>query len=282
MVGALARTGRLDSTYILFTSDNGFFQGEHNIYKGKYLAYDPSSHVPLLIRGPGIPAGHGVGRARHQRRPRADHPRGRRRHRRPADGRALDAAVRPRRAPAHAPPGPARRARGRRHRPRRRRAQRHGRRVPRDPHRRATSTSSGSTARASSTTARATRARCARATATGATGASAARCTASSCACGRASATSAASRSGRSAGTPQPAPSHICWRLRRCRDSFFGPSSRRCSPPPPFPPPPPRRRADAMPGPISAYPSPGTVSASPSTQISLRGAPAEPARAASA
>ena len=57
MVGALARTGRLDSTYILFTSDNGFFQGEHNIAKGKYLAYDPSSHVPLLIRGPGIPAG---------------------------------------------------------------------------------------------------------------------------------------------------------------------------------------------------------------------------------
>jgi arylsulfatase A-like enzyme len=57
VVGALARTGRLDSTYILFTSDNGFFQGEHNIYKGKYLAYDPSSHVPLLIRGPGIPAG---------------------------------------------------------------------------------------------------------------------------------------------------------------------------------------------------------------------------------
>ena len=41
VVGALARTGRLDSTYVLFTSDNGFFQGEHNIAKGKYLAYDP-------------------------------------------------------------------------------------------------------------------------------------------------------------------------------------------------------------------------------------------------
>ena len=57
VVGALARTGRLGSTYVLFTSDNGFFQGEHRIYKGKYLAYDPSSHVPLLIRGPGIPPG---------------------------------------------------------------------------------------------------------------------------------------------------------------------------------------------------------------------------------
>ena len=57
VVGALARTGRLDSTYILFTSDNGFFQGEHRIVKGKYLAYDPASHVPLMIRGPGIAPG---------------------------------------------------------------------------------------------------------------------------------------------------------------------------------------------------------------------------------
>jgi len=57
VVGTLARTGRLDSTYVLFTSDNGFFQGEHRIVKGKYLAYDPASHVPLLIRGPGIAPG---------------------------------------------------------------------------------------------------------------------------------------------------------------------------------------------------------------------------------
>jgi arylsulfatase A-like enzyme len=57
VVGALERTGRLGSTYVLFTSDNGFFQGEHRIVKGKYLAYDPSSHVPLLIRGPGIAPG---------------------------------------------------------------------------------------------------------------------------------------------------------------------------------------------------------------------------------
>ena len=57
VVAALERTGRLGSTYILFTSDNGFFQGEHRIAKGKYLAYDPSTHVPLLLRGPGIPAG---------------------------------------------------------------------------------------------------------------------------------------------------------------------------------------------------------------------------------
>jgi N-acetylglucosamine-6-sulfatase len=57
IVNRLGATGQLERTYVLFTSDNGFFQGEHRIPKGKYLAYEPSSHVPLLIRGPGIPAG---------------------------------------------------------------------------------------------------------------------------------------------------------------------------------------------------------------------------------
>ena len=57
VVAALEQRGELDSTYILFTSDNGFLQGEHRIAKGKYYAYEPSSHVPLLVRGPGIRPG---------------------------------------------------------------------------------------------------------------------------------------------------------------------------------------------------------------------------------
>ena len=120
VVGALARTGRLDSTYILFTSDNGFFQGEHNIAKGKYLAYDPSSHVPLLIRGPGIPAGTVSGElvANADLAPTILEAAGATADR-PVDGRSM-LPVRPRPAPAHAPAGPARGARGRRHRPRRR------------------------------------------------------------------------------------------------------------------------------------------------------------------
>src|SRR3954451_19580257 len=54
---ALQSRGILDDTYVIFASDNGFFRGEHRIASGKYLPYDPSARVPLLIRGPGIPKG---------------------------------------------------------------------------------------------------------------------------------------------------------------------------------------------------------------------------------
>ena len=57
IIGALAQEGQLDNTYLVFTSDNGYFSGEHRIRQGKYLPHEPSSHVPLVIRGPGVPAG---------------------------------------------------------------------------------------------------------------------------------------------------------------------------------------------------------------------------------
>jgi N-acetylglucosamine-6-sulfatase len=57
IVGALGRAGALDDTYIVFTSDNGYLQGEHRVPSGKMLPYDPSSRVPLIVRGPGLPAG---------------------------------------------------------------------------------------------------------------------------------------------------------------------------------------------------------------------------------
>ena len=57
LLDALKSRGILDDTYIIFASDNGFFRGEHRIASGKYLPYEPSARVPLLIRGPGIPHG---------------------------------------------------------------------------------------------------------------------------------------------------------------------------------------------------------------------------------
>ena len=57
LVDTLEETGQLDRTVILFTSDNGFFHGQHRIPEGKLLPYDEAIHVPLIVRGGGFPAG---------------------------------------------------------------------------------------------------------------------------------------------------------------------------------------------------------------------------------
>jgi N-acetylglucosamine-6-sulfatase len=57
IIRALGRAGELDNTYVIFTSDHGFMQGEHRIPEGKMVPYDPSTQVPLLIRGPRLPQG---------------------------------------------------------------------------------------------------------------------------------------------------------------------------------------------------------------------------------
>jgi N-acetylglucosamine-6-sulfatase len=57
LVEALRAAGRLDDTYIVFTSDNGFHMGQHRLEPGKYTPYEPDIHVPLLVRGPGVPRG---------------------------------------------------------------------------------------------------------------------------------------------------------------------------------------------------------------------------------
>ncbi|MDQ3629133.1 MAG: sulfatase [Actinomycetota bacterium] len=56
-LSTLRKQGVLDDTYVIFTSDNGFFLGEHRIKHGKVLPYDEALRTPLLIRGPGIAAG---------------------------------------------------------------------------------------------------------------------------------------------------------------------------------------------------------------------------------
>ena len=56
LLSQLEADGRLDNTVVLFTSDNGYFQGEHAL-DSKLLAYEESIRVPLLVRGPGIAGG---------------------------------------------------------------------------------------------------------------------------------------------------------------------------------------------------------------------------------
>jgi hypothetical protein len=53
---ALAQTGELDNTVLVFTSDNGWLYGEHRLSR-KIVAYEESIRVPLIIRGPGFAQG---------------------------------------------------------------------------------------------------------------------------------------------------------------------------------------------------------------------------------
>jgi N-acetylglucosamine-6-sulfatase len=53
IIAELKQTGRLDNTYILFTSDNGYAFGEHRL-QGKGDLYDEAIRVPMLVRGPDV------------------------------------------------------------------------------------------------------------------------------------------------------------------------------------------------------------------------------------
>jgi arylsulfatase A-like enzyme len=58
VVGKLRDKGVMGNTYVFFTSDNGVFRGEHRIPADKGRPYEEDIHVPLLVRGPGVAAGH--------------------------------------------------------------------------------------------------------------------------------------------------------------------------------------------------------------------------------
>jgi N-acetylglucosamine-6-sulfatase len=60
LIAILKRTHQLDNTLVVFVSDNGWLQGEHRIPGDKFLPYEESLRVPLIMRGPGVPAGRTV------------------------------------------------------------------------------------------------------------------------------------------------------------------------------------------------------------------------------
>jgi N-acetylglucosamine-6-sulfatase len=57
IVRALVANSELNNTLIIYTSDNGFFNGEHRLSMVKRHIYEESIRVPLMMRGPGIPPG---------------------------------------------------------------------------------------------------------------------------------------------------------------------------------------------------------------------------------
>jgi len=52
IIRLLKRTGELDETVFIFYSDNGYFSGEHRLFKGKGLPYEEAVRVPAMIRVP--------------------------------------------------------------------------------------------------------------------------------------------------------------------------------------------------------------------------------------
>ena len=57
LVATLREKGELSSTYLVLGSDNGVHAGHHRLGEGKRLAYEEDIRVPLIVRGPDIPAG---------------------------------------------------------------------------------------------------------------------------------------------------------------------------------------------------------------------------------
>lgn len=57
LVSRLEESDKLDNTYIIYTSDNGFHIGQHRLPPGKTCGFEEDIRVPLFIRGPGITEG---------------------------------------------------------------------------------------------------------------------------------------------------------------------------------------------------------------------------------
>jgi choline-sulfatase len=56
LLDALEKSGQAGNTYVIFTADHGLAVGQHGLM-GKQNLYDHSIRMPLLVNGPGIPAG---------------------------------------------------------------------------------------------------------------------------------------------------------------------------------------------------------------------------------
>jgi N-acetylglucosamine-6-sulfatase len=52
MVEALRESGQLDDTLFVFTSDHGYFYGEHGLNPERRLAYEETIRIPLVVRYP--------------------------------------------------------------------------------------------------------------------------------------------------------------------------------------------------------------------------------------
>jgi arylsulfatase A-like enzyme len=56
-VDTLKASGKLENTFFFFMGDNGYHMGNHRLMTGKIAPYEEDIKVPMLVRGPGVPAG---------------------------------------------------------------------------------------------------------------------------------------------------------------------------------------------------------------------------------
>jgi N-acetylglucosamine-6-sulfatase len=65
MIGTIEQTLAADgisrNTYLIFSSDNGLHTGQYRLMPGKLTSFDTDIHVPLIVVGPGVPAGTSTG-----------------------------------------------------------------------------------------------------------------------------------------------------------------------------------------------------------------------------
>ncbi|BCS21427.1 sulfatase family protein [Aspergillus puulaauensis] len=57
LLNRLERSGQLNNTYVIYSSDNGFHIGQHRLPPGKSTSYEEDIRVPFFVRGPGIKPG---------------------------------------------------------------------------------------------------------------------------------------------------------------------------------------------------------------------------------
>ncbi|MFM8496844.1 MAG: sulfatase, partial [Planctomycetia bacterium] len=56
MLDHLDETGLAGNTVVIYTTDNGWYLGEHGLYDKRFM-YEPGLRVPLVARGPGVKPG---------------------------------------------------------------------------------------------------------------------------------------------------------------------------------------------------------------------------------
>ncbi|CZT23448.1 related to ARS-1 arylsulfatase [Ramularia collo-cygni] len=58
LIERLEKSGILNETYIIYSTDNGYHIGQHRLQPGKQCAFEEDINIPFLIRGSGIPQNH--------------------------------------------------------------------------------------------------------------------------------------------------------------------------------------------------------------------------------